>query len=57
MRTPTSDIAVTMDPGLYLSVLSHAVDGHLGALRVALRSLEDGSFKAKAATPRAAGVS
>ncbi len=51
MGTPA--IAVTVDSGLYLSVLSQAVDGHLGALRVALRSLEDGSFKSKAKVPRA----
>jgi hypothetical protein len=45
-------MAVTVDPGLYLSTLSQSVEGHLGALRVALRSLEDGSFQSKAAKPR-----
>ena len=29
MGTPGPTIAVTVDPGLYLSVLSQAVDGHL----------------------------
>lgn len=52
MDTPGPAIAVTVDPGLYLSSLSQSVDAHLGALRATLRSLEDGSFKAKAATPR-----
>lgn len=52
MGTPGPAIAVTLDPGMYLSSLSQSVDAHLGALRASLRSLEDGSFKTKAATPR-----
>jgi len=41
-----------MNLGLYLSMLSKAVTEHMAALRVGLRSLEDGSFKSKAETPR-----
>ncbi len=52
MNSSGATIAVTMDSRLYLSVLSQAVAGHLAALRVALRSLEDGSSMSKAATPR-----
>jgi hypothetical protein len=52
MDSANPTIALTLDPAPYLSMLSQAVEDHLGGLRVALRSLEDGSFKAKAGTPQ-----
>src|SRR5713101_4605326 len=52
MIAPRLGISVRIDPGLYLSVLSQGVARHLGDLRVALRSLEDGSFSTKASAPR-----
>ena len=52
MVAPRLGISVRIDPGLYLSGLSQGVARHLGDLRVALRSLEDGSFSTKASAPR-----
>src|ERR1043166_4647501 len=47
-----SGIAVRLDPGRYLGVLSAYVARHVGDLRVVLRSLEDGSFAEKASASR-----
>ncbi len=50
-----ASIHITIDPVFHLSALSQAVEGHLTDLRVGLRSLEDGSFKTKAAASRPGG--
>lgn len=52
MSSGQPGVSVRFDPGAYLAVLSQAVARHLGDLRVGLRSIDDGSFDGKAATPR-----
>lgn len=52
MSDDTPVISVKINPQQYLFVLTQKLGGHFSDLRVALRSLEDGSFAEKAAKSR-----